>query len=132
MNRSGADLADIQKCEKQLQNYCFLGWLSNLLKLRNETISSLKNDYENIDSSSDEEDKKDEMPAISDDDTGRMSDAESNASEQSVRRKISPSMTSAKESSSRNQSESIMVSGCRPGKEKKQKKKERKRYHPTG
>ena len=132
MNRSGADLADIQKCEKQLQNYCFLGWLSNLLKLRNETISSLKNDYENIDSSSDEEDKKDEMPAISDDDTGRMSDAESNASEQSIRRKISPSMTSAKESSSRNQSESIMVSGCRSGKEKKQKKKERKRYHPTG
>ena len=132
MNRSGADLADIQKCEKQLQNYCFLGWLSNLLKLRNETRSSLKNDYENIDSSSDEEDKKDEMPAISDDDTGRMSDAESNTSEQSIRRKISPSMTSAKESSSRNQSESIMVSGCRSGKEKKQKKKERKRYHPTG
>ena len=122
MNRSGADLADIQKCEKQLQNYCFLGWLSNLLKLRNETISSLKNDYENIDSSSDEEDKKDEMPAISDDDTGRMSDAESNASELSVKRKMSPSMTSPKESSSRNQSESNLVPGRRSCKEKKQKK----------
>ena len=87
-----------------------------MLKLRNETRSNLKNDYDNIDSSSGEEHKKDKMPAISDDDTGRMSDAESNASEQSIRRKISPSMTSAKESSSRNQSESIVVSGCRSGK----------------
>ena len=34
------------------------------------------------------------MKKISDDDTGRMSDAESNASELSAKRKTSPSMTS--------------------------------------
>ena len=49
------------------------------------------------------------MPAISDDDTGRMSDAESNASELSVKKKMSPSMTSPKESSSRNPSGSNIV-----------------------
>ena len=62
------------------------------------------------------------MPAISDDDTGRMSDAESNASELSVKRKMSPSMANPKESSSRNQSRSNLVPGRRSGKEKKQKK----------
>ena len=62
------------------------------------------------------------MPAISDDDAGRMSDAESNASELSVKRKMSPSMTSPKESASRNQIGSNMVPGCCSGKEKKQKK----------
>ena len=41
----------------------------------------LKSDDGNIDSSSDEEDEKHEMPAISNDDTGRMSGAESNASD---------------------------------------------------
>ena len=51
-----------------------------------------------------------------------MSDAESNASELSVKRKMIPSMTSPKESSSRNQSGSNMVPGRRSGKEKKQKK----------
>ena len=34
------------------------------------------------------------MKKISDDDTGRMSDAESNATELSAKRKMSPSMTS--------------------------------------
>ena len=106
-----------------MENYSFLGWLNNFLKLRNDTRSNLKNDDDNIDSSSNEEDEKDEMPAISDDDTGRMSDAESNASELSVKRKMSPSMTSPKESSSRNQSGSNMVPGHCSGKEKKQKKK---------
>ena len=62
------------------------------------------------------------MPAISDDGTGRMSDAESNASELSIKKKMSPSMTSPKESSRRNQSGSNMVPGHRSGKEKKQKK----------
>ena len=92
-----------------MENYSFLGWLNNFLKLRNDTRSNLKNDDDNIDSSSDEEDEKDEMPAISDDDTGRMSDAESNASELSAKRNVSPSMTNPKESSSRNQSGSNMV-----------------------
>ena len=85
-----------------MENYSFLGWLNSFLKLRNDTRSNLKNDDDNIDSSSNEEDEKDEVPAISDDDTDRMSDAESNASELSVKRKTSPSMTSPKESSSRN------------------------------
>ena len=58
-----------------------LGWLNNFLKLRNDTRSNLKKDDDIIDSSSDEEDKKYEMPAISDDDKGRMSDAEPNVSE---------------------------------------------------
>ena len=49
------------------------------------------------------------MPAISDDDTGRMLDTESNASELSVKKKMSPSMTSPKESSSRNPSRSNIV-----------------------
>ena len=62
------------------------------------------------------------MPAISDDDTGRMSDAESNASEQSAKRKISLSMTSPKEISSRNQSVSNIVPGRRSGEEKQQRK----------
>ena len=118
----GAGLADIQKCEKQLENYRFLGWLNNFLKLRNDVRSNLKNDSDNRDRSSDEEDENDEMPAISDDDTGRMSDVESNASEFSVKRKTSPSMTSPKESSSKNQIGSNMVPGCCSGTEKKQKK----------
>ena len=66
---------------KQLENYSFLGWFSNFLKLRNHARSNLKNDDDNIDSSTNGEDEKDETPAISDDGTGRMSDAESNASE---------------------------------------------------
>ena len=78
-----AGLADIQKFEKQLENYSFLGWLNHFLKLRNNTRSHLKNDNDNVDSSSNEEDEKDDMPAISDDNIGRISDAESNASEQS-------------------------------------------------
>ena len=119
--RSGFGLADIQKFEKQLENYSFLGWLNNFLKLRNDTRSNLKNDDDNIDSS-DEEDEKGKVPAISDDDTGRMSDAEANASELSVKRKMSPSMTSPKESSSRNKSGSNMVPGRCSGKEKKQNK----------
>ena len=81
VKRSGAGFADIQKFEKQLENYCFLGWLNSFLKIRNDTRGNLKNDDDNIDSSSDEEDEKDEMPVISHDNTGRMSDAESNASE---------------------------------------------------
>ena len=92
-----------------MKNYSLLGWLNNFLKLRNGTRSNLKDDDDNIDSSSNEEDEKDEMPAISDDDTGRMSDAESNASELSAKRNVSPSMTNPKESSSRNQSGSNMV-----------------------
>ena len=94
-----------------MENYNLLSWLNNFLKLRNGTRSNLKNDDDNIDSNSDEEDKKDEMPAISNDDTGRMSDAESNSSERSVKRKMIPSITSPKEISSRNQSESNMVQG---------------------
>ena len=89
----------IQNSEKQLESYSFLSRLNNFLNLRNDTRSNLKN--------GDDEDEKDEMPAISDDDTGRMSDADayaSNASEWSVKRKMGPSMTSSKESSSRNQS----------------------------
>ena len=70
-----------------MENYSFLGWLHNFLKLRNDTRSNLKNDNDNIDSSSDEEDEKDKMPAISDNDTGRMSDAESNASIRAIRQK---------------------------------------------
>ena len=65
------------------------------------------------------------MPAISDDDTGRMSDAESNASELSVKKKMSPSMTSPKESSSRNPSGSNIVL-------RQREKAKKKRYHPTG
>ena len=73
-------------------------------------------------SSSDDEDQKDEMAAISDDNTGRMADAESNASERSVKRMMSSSMTSPKESSSRNQGVSNMVPGRCSGKKKTQKK----------
>ena len=63
------------------------------------------------------------MPAISDDDTGRMSDAESNASEWSVKRKMIPSMTRPEEAQAeRNQSGSNMVPGRHSGKEKKYKK----------
>ena len=62
------------------------------------------------------------MPATSDDDTGRMSDTVSIASERSFKRKVSPTMTSPKGSSSRNQSRSNMDLGCCSGKEKKQKK----------
>ena len=69
-----------------MENYGFLGWLNNFIKLRNDRRSNLKNDDDNKDSSSDEEDEKDEMPAISYDDKGRMSDAEPNASELSVKR----------------------------------------------
>ena len=64
-----------------MENYSFLGWLNNFLKLTNDTRSNLKNDDDNIGSSSVEEDEKDEMPAISEDGTGRMSDKESNALE---------------------------------------------------
>ena len=64
-----------------MENYSFLGWLNNFLKLTNDTRSNLKNDDDNIGSSSVEEDKKDEMPAISEDGTGRMSDKDSNALE---------------------------------------------------
>ena len=78
----GAGLADIQKFEKQLENHSFLGWLNNFLKLRNDIRSNLKNDNDNIDRSSDKEDENDEMPAISDDDTCRMSDVESNPSKE--------------------------------------------------
>ena len=109
-----------------MENYSFLGWLNNFLKLRNDTRSNLKNDDDNIDSSSDEEDEKDEMPAISDDDTGRMSDAESNASELSVKRKMSPSMTSPKESSSKNRVQYCARSSLRQG------EKAKKRSNPTG
>ena len=105
-----------------MENYSFLGWLNNFLKLRNDKRSNLKNDDDNIDSSYDEEDEKDEMAAISDDDTGRMSDTESNVSELSVKRMMSPSMTSPKESSSGNQSRSNMVPARHSGKEKNQKK----------
>ena len=55
--------ADIQIFEKQLENYSFLGWFNNFLKLRNDTRSNLKNDDNNVDSSRDEENEKDEMPA---------------------------------------------------------------------
>ena len=79
-------------------------------------------------SSDDEEDQKYEMAAISDDNTGRMADAESSASERSIKRMMSSSMTSPKESSSRNQGVSNMVPGRCSGKNKTQKK----RYHPTG
>ena len=64
-----------------MENYSFLGWFNNFLKLTNDTRSNLKNDDGNIGSSSVEEDEKDEMPAISEDGTGRMSDKESNALE---------------------------------------------------
>ena len=79
-----------------MENYSSLGWLKNFLKLRNGTRSNLKNDDDNIDSSSDEEYEKDDMPAISDDDTSRMSDAESNALERSAKREMSSSMTNLK------------------------------------
>ena len=84
-----------------MKNYSFLCWLNKFLKLRNDTRSNLTNDDDNINSSSDEEDEKDEIPAIFDDDTDRMQDAESNTSELSVNRKMTPSMTTPKESSSR-------------------------------
>lgn len=61
------------------------------------------------------------MPAISDDDTGRMSGAESNTSEQFVKRKMSPSMANPKESSGRNQSRFNTVPDRRSGKDKNQK-----------
>ena len=116
-----------RKFEKQLKNYNSLGWLNNFLKLRKKKEEFKKNVDDNIDSNSDEKDEKDEMPAISDDNTGRMSDAESNASERFAKRKMIPSLTGPKESSSRNQIGSHIVPGRRSGKEKKQKK----RYHPT-
>ena len=82
MKRSGASLTDIEKFEKTpLGELQLPGWFYNFLKLRNDTRTNLKNDDDNIWSSSDGEDEKDKMPAISDDDTGRMSDAESNTSE---------------------------------------------------
>ena len=62
------------------------------------------------------------MPAISDDDTGRISDTELNASEQSAKRNMNPRMTSSKESSIRNQNRSNMMPLRRSGKKKKQKK----------
>ena len=49
---------------------------------------------------------------------------QSKASERSFNRKMSPSMSSPKQSSSRNQSTSHMVPGSCSGKKKKQKKKE--------
>ena len=52
------------------------------------------------------------MPAIADDDTGRMSDIESNVSERSVRRKMITTMTSPRESSRWNQNRSNMVPDC--------------------
>ena len=99
-----------------------LGWLNNFLKLRNNTRSNSKKDDDTIDSSSDEEDKKDEMPAISNDDKGRMLDAEPNASEWSIKRKMVPSMTSPKGNSDSNESGFNIVPGRCSGKEKKQKK----------
>ena len=82
MKRSGAGLTDIEKFEKTpLGELQLPSWFYNFLKLRNDTRTNLKNDDDNIWSSSDGEDEKDKIPAISDDDTGRMSDAESNTSE---------------------------------------------------
>ena len=63
------------------------------------------------------------MQTISDDDPGRMSDVDSNASEQFVKRKMIPSMSSPKESSSRNQTGSNMMASCCSGKEKKHNKR---------
>ena len=68
------------------------------------------------------------MPVISNDNPGGMSDADSNASEQSVKRKMIPSMSIPKESSSRNESGSNIMSVYGSGKYKKQ----NKRYHSTG
>ena len=57
---SAAGLADIQKFEKQLDNYSFLDWLNHFLKLKNDTRSNWKDDDDNTDSSSNEEDEKNE------------------------------------------------------------------------
>ena len=62
------------------------------------------------------------MLPISDDETGIISDADSNASQPSVKRKMNPGTTSPKESSIKNQSGSNTVPGHQSGKEKKQKK----------
>ena len=62
------------------------------------------------------------MLPISDDETGIISDADSNASQPSVKRKMNPGTTSPKESSIKNQSGSNTVPGRQSGKEKKQKK----------
>ena len=70
-----------------MENNSFLGWLINFLYLKNDRRSNLKNDGDSLYSINDEEDEKDEILAISDDNTGRISDTESNASEQSVKKK---------------------------------------------
>ena len=62
------------------------------------------------------------MLPISDDETGIISDADSNASQPSVKRKMNPGTTSPKESSIKNQSGSNTVPRRQSGKEKKQKK----------
>ena len=88
-----------------------------MLKLRNDTRSNLRNSNDKIDNSSDEEDEKDEMSAISDDGTLAVKGI-------SAIFRQSPSMSSPKQSSSRNQSTSHMVPGSPSGKKKKQKFKE--------
>ena len=67
--------------------------------------------------------EKVEMSTISNDNLGRMSDVDSNASEQFFKRKMVPSMSSPKESSSRNQSGCNMMPGCCSGKENQQNKR---------
>ena len=62
------------------------------------------------------------MLPISDDKTGIISDADSNASQPSVKRKMNPGTISPKESSIKNQSGSNTVPGRQSGKEKKHKK----------
>ena len=105
-----------------MENYIFLAWLNNFLNVKNDKRSNLKNDKDNADSNRNKGDKKDEITAISNDDTGRILDAKSNTLQRYVKWKMNQSMTSPKESSSRNQSGSNMVSDCSSGKGKKQKK----------
>ena len=101
-----------------MENYSFL-------ELRNDTRSDLKNKNDNIDRSNNEDDEKDEIPAISDDGAGRMSDAESNASEQSSKRKMISSMTSPKENSKKIRSNKAGLIWCQVVAQAREKSKRR-------
>ena len=68
-----------------MENYSFLAWLNNFLKVKNDKRSNLKNDKDNTDSNRNKGDKKDEITAISNDDTGRILDAKSNTLQRYVK-----------------------------------------------
>ena len=79
-----------------MENYSFLAWLNNFLNVKNDKRINLKNDKDNADSNRNKGDKKVEITAISNDDTGRILDAKSNTLQRYVKWKMNQSMTSPK------------------------------------